>query len=78
MILELMLSGAGGVEVCRQLRTFTDAYVIMLTAQAEEDEVEVPPGIPADADLGKARSPGWKQATPAQQGHREGDKRRGH
>ena len=27
---------ADGIEVCRQLRTFTDCYVIMLTARADE------------------------------------------
>lgn len=36
VILDLMLPGIDGIEVCRRLRTFTDAYIIMLTARAEE------------------------------------------
>ena len=31
-----MLPGLDGIEVCRQLRTFSDAYVLMLTARSEE------------------------------------------
>ncbi|PMP86985.1 MAG: DNA-binding response regulator, partial [Roseiflexus castenholzii] len=36
IILDLMLPGIDGLEVCRRLRTFSDAYVLMLTAKAEE------------------------------------------
>lgn len=36
VVLDLMLSGLDGLEVCQRLRTFSDAYVIMLTAKAEE------------------------------------------
>src|SRR5438876_11159467 len=36
VVLDLMLPGLDGLEVCRRLRTFSDAYVIMLTAKAEE------------------------------------------
>src|SRR5512142_217444 len=36
VVLDLMLPGIDGLEVCRRLRTFTDAYIIMLTAKSDE------------------------------------------
>ena len=36
VVLDLMLPGVDGIEVCRQIRTFSDAYVVMLTAKSEE------------------------------------------
>src|SRR3954452_14361315 len=33
---DIGLPGMDGVEVCRQLRTFSDAYVVMLTGRQEE------------------------------------------
>ena len=34
VVLDIMLPGLDGVEVCRRLRQFSDAYVLMLTAKA--------------------------------------------
>jgi DNA-binding response OmpR family regulator len=36
VVLDVGLGGIDGVEVCRRLRMFSDAYVIMLTARANE------------------------------------------
>src|SRR6266487_4426309 len=36
VVLDVMLPVLDGIEVCRQLRQFSDAYVIMLTARNEE------------------------------------------
>ncbi len=57
VILDVMLPGIDGVEVCRQLRTFTDAYVIMLTARAEEVDKLIGLAVGADDYLTKPFSP---------------------
>ena len=48
VVLDVMLPGFDGIEVCRQLRTFTDAYVIMLTARDEEVDKVVGLSVGAD------------------------------
>jgi DNA-binding response OmpR family regulator len=57
VVLDLMLPGIDGVEVCRRLRTFTDAYVIMLTARAEEVDKLIGLSVGADDYLTKPFSP---------------------
>ncbi len=48
IVLDLMLPGLDGVEVCRRLRTFSDAYVVMLTARAEEVDTLIGLSVGAD------------------------------
>lgn len=48
VILDLGLPGMDGVEVCRELRNFTDAYVLMLTGR--DDEVDRLVGLAVGAD----------------------------
>jgi len=48
VVLDVVMPGLDGIEVCRQLRTFSDAYVIMLTARSEEVDTLV--GLAAGAD----------------------------
>jgi DNA-binding response OmpR family regulator len=57
VVLDLMLPGLDGLEVCRRLRTFSDAYVIMLTAKAEEIDRIVGLEVGADDYLTKPFSP---------------------
>ena len=57
VVLDLMLPGLDGVEVCRQLRMFSDAYVIMLTAKSEEVDKLVGLAVGADDYLTKTFSP---------------------
>ncbi len=57
VVLDLMLPGIDGIEVCRQLRTFTDAYVIMLTARSEEIDTLIGLSVGADDYMTKPFSP---------------------
>jgi DNA-binding response OmpR family regulator len=57
IVLDLMLPGMDGIEACRQIRTFTDAYIVMLTARAEEVDKLVGLGVGADDYLTKPFSP---------------------
>ena len=57
VVLDLMLPGIDGVEVCRRLRQFSDAYVIMLTARVEEIDKIVGLSVGADDYLTKPFSP---------------------
>ncbi|HET9517754.1 MAG TPA: response regulator transcription factor [Actinoplanes sp.] len=57
VVLDLGLPGLDGIEVCRQLRTFTDCYIVMLTARADEVDKLVGLGVGADDYLTKPFSP---------------------
>jgi len=57
VVLDLMLPGLDGIEVCRRLRTFSDAYVLMLTARSEEIDRIVGLSVGADDYLVKPFSP---------------------
>jgi DNA-binding response OmpR family regulator len=57
VVLDLMLPGIDGIEVCRTLRTFTDAYVIMLTARSDEVDKLIGLSVGADDYLTKPFSP---------------------
>jgi DNA-binding response OmpR family regulator len=57
VVLDLGLPGIDGVEVCRVLRTFSDAYVVMLTARADEIDKLIGLSVGADDYLTKPFSP---------------------
>jgi DNA-binding response OmpR family regulator len=57
VVLDLGLPGLDGIEVCRQLRTFTDCYVIMLTARTDEVDKLIGLSVGADDYLTKPFSP---------------------
>ena len=57
VVLDLGLPHLDGVEVCRQLRTFSDAYVVMLTARTEEIDTLIGLSVGADYYMSKPFSP---------------------
>ncbi len=57
VVLDLGLPGLDGIEVCRQLRTFSDAYVVMLTARSVEVDTLIGLSVGADDYLTKPFSP---------------------
>ena len=57
LVLDLGLPGLDGVEVCRQVRTFSDAYVVMLTARTDEVDTLIGLSVGADDYLTKPFSP---------------------
>ena len=58
VVLDLMLPGLDGIEACRRIRTFSDAYIVMLTARAEEADKIVGLSTGADDYVTKPFSPG--------------------
>ena len=57
VVLDLGLPVVDGVEVCRRLRTFSDCYVVMLTARAEEIDKLIGLSVGADDYVTKPFSP---------------------
>ena len=57
IVLDLMLPGFDGIEACRQIRQFSDAYIIMLTARDEEVDKVLGLSMGADDYLVKPFSP---------------------
>ena len=57
VVLDLMLPGMDGLEVCRRLRQESDVYIIMLTAKSEEADRIVGLELGADDYMTKPFSP---------------------
>jgi DNA-binding response OmpR family regulator len=57
ILLDLGLPELDGVEVCRQIRTFSDAYIVMLTARTDEVDRVVGLEVGADDYVTKPFSP---------------------
>ncbi|WNV87250.1 response regulator transcription factor [Umezawaea sp. Da 62-37] len=57
VLLDLGLPGPDGIEVCRRLRQFSNAYVLMLTARGEEVDKVIGLSVGADDYLTKPFSP---------------------
>jgi DNA-binding response OmpR family regulator len=57
IVRDLMLPRMDGIEACRRIRTFSDAYIVMLTARVEEVDKLVGLGVGADHYLIKLSSP---------------------
>jgi DNA-binding response OmpR family regulator len=58
IVLDLMLPVLDGIEACRRIRGFSDAYIVMLTARAEEADKIVGLSTGADDYVTKPFSPG--------------------
>lgn len=57
VVMDLRLPGIDGVEACRQLRTFSDAYVIMLTGLDSEVDRLIGLSVGADDYMTKPYAP---------------------
>lgn len=57
LVLDLGLPDADGTELCRELRAGTGAWILMLTARAEEVDVLVGLAVGADGYMAKPFSP---------------------
>jgi DNA-binding response OmpR family regulator len=57
VVLDIGLPGIDGVEVCRRMRTFSDAYVVMLTGRQDEVDKLIGLSVGADDYMTKPFSP---------------------
>ena len=57
VLLDVMLPGIDGLEVLRQLRTSSNAYVILVTARAEESSSQPASSMPPNTAAVAADSP---------------------
>lgn len=57
VVLDIRMPGMDGIEALRQIRTFSDVFVIMLTARAEEADKVIGLSVGADDYLTKPFSP---------------------
>ncbi len=57
IVLDLGLPSLDGVEVCRRIRTFSDCYIVILTARAEEIDTLIGLAVGADDYMTKPFSP---------------------
>jgi DNA-binding response OmpR family regulator len=57
IVLDLGLPGLDGVEVCRQVRTFSDAYIVIATARSDEVDTLIGLSVGADDYVTKPFSP---------------------
>jgi DNA-binding response OmpR family regulator len=57
VVLDVMMPGLDGVDVLRELRTFSDVYVILLTARSEEVDKLIGLSVGADDYVTKPFSP---------------------
>jgi len=57
VVLDLGLPGLDGVEVCRQIRTFSDAYIVIATARSDEIDTLIGLSVGADDYMTKPFSP---------------------
>lgn len=57
VVLDLGLPGLDGVEVCRQVRTFSDAYIVIATARSDEIDTLIGLSVGADDYMTKPFSP---------------------
>ncbi len=57
IVLDVMMPGVDGIEALRRIRTFSDAYVLVLSARAEETDKVIGLSVGADDYLTKPFSP---------------------